>query len=117
MSVQIDFCNSLLFGLPKKQLDKLQRILNVAARITTKTKKCQHISPVLRNLHWLPVTKWIEFKILTMTYKALNGMAPSYICVLLQVHQPNRNLRSASVGLSLVVPDQLIRPRLMVLSR
>ena len=101
---KIDFCNSLLFGLPKKQLDKLQRILNAAARIATKTKRCQHISPVLRKLHWLPVTKRIEFKIITMTYKALNGMAPSYICDLLQVHQPNRNLRSASRGLSLVVP-------------
>ena len=101
---EIDFCNSLLFGLPKKQLDKLQRILNAAARIATKTKRCQHISPVLRKLHWLPVTKRIEFKIITMTYKALNGMAPSYICHLLQVHQPNRNLGSASRGLSLVVP-------------
>ena len=45
-----------------------------------------------------------QFKILTMTYKALNGMAPSYICDLLQVHHLNRNLRSASRGLSLVVP-------------
>ena len=50
------------------------------------------------------VTKRIEFKILTMTYKALNGMAPSYICDLLQVYHSNRNLRSASRGLSLVVP-------------
>ena len=75
---KIDFCNSLLFGLPKKQLDKLQRILYAAARIATKTKRCQHISPVLRKLHWLPVTKRIEFKInITMTYKVLNGMAPS----------------------------------------
>ena len=101
---QIDFCNSLLFGLPKKQLGKLQRVLNAAARITTRTKKYHHISSVLRKLHWLPVTKRIEFKILTMTYKALNGMAPSYICDLLQVHHPNRNLRSASRGLSLMVP-------------
>jgi len=89
---------------PKKQLDKLQRILNAAARIATKTKICQHISPVLRKLHWLPVTKRIEFKIITMTYKALNGMSPSYICDLLLVHQPNRHLPSASRRLSLVVP-------------
>ena len=73
------------------------------------SKEFQHISPVLHNLHWLPVTKRKVFKILTITYKlALNGMAPSYICDLLQVHHPNRNLRhgSASRGLSwsLVVP-------------
>ena len=102
---KIDFCSNLLFGLPKKQLDKLQRILNAVARITTKTKKCQHISPVLSKLHWLLITKRIEFKIITMTYKALYGMAPSYICDLLQIHQPNQNLQCASRGLlSLVVP-------------
>ena len=56
------------------------------------------------NLHWLPVIKRIEFKILTITYKALSGMAPSYICDLLQVYHPNRNLRSGFRGLSLVVP-------------
>ena len=88
---KLDFCNSLLYGLSKKQV---QRILNAAARIK-KTKKFQHISPVLPNLHWLPVD-WIEFKILTITYKALNGMAPSYICDLLQVHYPNRNLLDGS---------------------
>ena len=93
-----------VFELLKKQLDKLQHILNAAARINKKTQKLQHISSVLLNLHWLPVTKRIEFKILTITHKALNGMALSYICDLPQVHHPNRNLRSASKGLSLVVP-------------
>ena len=72
----------------------MQRILNAAARIK-KTQKFQHISPVLPNLHWLPVD-WIEFKILTITYKALNGMAPSYISDLRQVHHPNRNLLDGS---------------------
>ena len=67
-------------------------------------KKYQHISSVLSKLHWLPVIKRIKFKILTMTYKALNGMAPSYICDLLQVHHHNQNLHSPSRGLSLVVP-------------
>ena len=65
---KIDFCDSPLFGLSKKQLDKSPRFLNAAARITTnctKTKKFQHISLVLRNLHWLPVTERIEFKIRT----------------------------------------------------
>ena len=93
---KIDFCNSLLYGLSKKQLDKLQHILNAAARINKKSQNFQHISSVLLNLHWLPVTKRIEFKILTITHKALNGMALSYICDLPQVHHPNRNLRSAS---------------------
>jgi hypothetical protein len=72
---KLDFCNSLLFGFPKKEPDKLQRIHNSAALITTMTKlKHEHITPVLR---WLPVKKRINFKILTLTFKALNGMAPS----------------------------------------
>ena len=104
VTCRIDFCNSLRFGLSKNELDKLQRILNAAARIT-KTRKFQNISLVLCKQHWLPVTKRIQFKILTITNKALNGMAPSYICDLLQVHHPNRNLRHGSAfrDLSLVV--------------
>ena len=101
---KLDFCNCLLYGLPKKETDKLQRILNSAARITTRTKKFEHITPVLRNLHWLSVPKRINFKILTLTYKALNGMAPSYLTDLLQVHHPIRTLRSASSGLLLNRP-------------
>ena len=107
---KLDFCNSLLYRLSKKQLDKLQRIQNAAASIK-KTQKFQHISAVLRNLHWLPVTKRIEFKILTITYKALNGMAPSYICDLLQVEpaadrsspKQTSSARFCITGLSLVV--------------
>ena len=99
---KLDFCNSLLYGLSKKQVEKLQRILNAAARIK-KTQKFQHISPVLRNLLWLSVTKRIEFKILTITYKALNaGMPPSYICDILQVRHPNRNLLHGSALLVII---------------
>ena len=87
-----------VFGLLKKQLDKLQHTLNAAARTTTKAPKFKHISWVLRILHWLPVTKRTEFKIITITYKALNGMAPSYICDLLQAHHTNRNLCSVARG-------------------
>ena len=59
VTCRIDFCNSLRFGLSKNELDKLQRILNAAARIT-KTRKFRNISLVLCNLHWLPVTKRIQ---------------------------------------------------------
>ena len=54
----------------------------------TRTKKYEHIKPVLKQLHWLPVNQRINYKILLLTYKALNGQAPSYITELLEpIHQ------------------------------
>ena len=62
VSSRLDFCNSLLFGLPKQTLKKLQHVQNVAARIVTLTRKYEHITPVLYNLHWLPIEERIIFK-------------------------------------------------------
>ena len=88
---KLDYCNAILYGLSQAQLDKLQRIQNTAARIVSKTKKAQHITPVLRSLHWLLIHKRIVFKLLLLTYKALNGQAPSYISDLLTKCEPSRN--------------------------
>ena len=68
---KLDYCNSLLFGLSNSQLQKLQRVQNAAARIITGTRKYDHITPVLRELHWLPVKERIDFKILLLTFKTL----------------------------------------------
>ena len=62
---KLDYCNAILYGLPQIQLDKLQRVQNTAARILSKTKKSEPITPILRSLHWLPIQKRIYLQITT----------------------------------------------------
>jgi len=93
---KLDFCNSLLYGLPKVSLQRLQYIQNAAARLVTFSRKQEHITPVLYNLHWLPVEQRIQFKIILLTFKALHGLAPSYLSDLIDPYVPSRLLRSAS---------------------
>ena len=100
---RLDYCNSLLAACPKSSLRSLQLVQNAAARLLAGTSRRDHITPVLVSLHWLPVDSRIKFKILLLTYKALHGMAPSYIKDLIVPYHPMRTLRSQNAGL-LVVP-------------
>ena len=102
----VDNCNVLYFGLPKKELNRVQRIQNTAARLVSGARSRESISPILQSLHWLPVEKRIVFKILIMCFKALNNLAPSYITDLVHKHTPARNLRSSSQHLLSVQPSK-----------
>ena len=94
VSSKLDHCNSLLYGLPNYQVKKLQHVQNAAARLISLSRKHEHITPILLNLHWLPIHYRIMFKILLITYKALNNLTPSYIRDLLTPYIPSRQLRS-----------------------
>ena len=96
---RLDYCNSLLYNMSSFQLAKLQRAQNSAARILSRTCKRDHISPVLKGLHWLPVRERIEYKILLITWKAMHGFAPSYIYNLISEYVPSRSLRSSGKNL------------------
>ena len=82
---RVDQNNSLLYGLPAYQLKRLQQILNSSARLVCGARKYDHISPIMKNLHWLPIEERIDYKILTLTYRCLNGGAPSYLSEILQL--------------------------------
>ena len=102
---RIDYCNSLLFGLSNSELAKLQRVQNVAARLLTSTRKYDHITPVLRELHWLPVRYRIHFKILRLlTFRAIHGMVPHYISNLINVRQPSSYSLRSRASIVLLFP-------------
>ncbi|XP_068692467.1 uncharacterized protein [Montipora foliosa] len=102
---RLDFCNSLLYGLKGNQLQKLQRVQNAAARVICNISRYEHISPSLYNLHWLPVSYRIQFNILLLVYKTLNGLAPLYLSELIELKKPGRyNLRTNSDTLLLKYP-------------
>ena len=88
--------NAILSNLPNYQIDKLQMVQNSAARVIKKCKKSDHITPLLIDLHWLPVNFRMEYKILVIVYKCLHGEGPEYLTSLLQQYLPPRTLRSSS---------------------
>jgi len=102
---RLDYCNSLLYGVQKSITSKLQNVQNAAARLITKTSRFEHVTPILKDLHWLQIQDRIKYKILIQTFKGLHGQSPVYIRDLLEVYVPNRTLRSASAATTLV-PQQ-----------
>ena len=92
---RIDYCNSLYVGLPKKSLTRIQTIQNRAARIVTRSKLRDHITPVLQSLHWLPIESRIHFKIACITFKTIHNCDPHYLHDLLKRYEPPRALRSS----------------------
>ena len=104
VSSHLDYCNVLFSGLPISTTRRLQLVQNSAARLLTKTSRFCHITPVLASLHWLPIQARADFKVLLLTYKALNGLAPSYLTELLSSYIPSHSLRSLSSNL-LVIPS------------
>lgn len=107
---RLDYCNSLYFGLHSALLHRLQTVQNAAARILTRTGKFACITPVLVDLHWLPIKYRIQFKILLLTFKITNNTAPSYLKELLKSYVPARALRS-STQLLLVQPRSRLKSR------
>ena len=105
---RLDYANALLAGVSESGLRRLQVAQNCAARLITGTPRMAHITPVLYELHWLPVHLRIIFKCMCMVYKCLNDPnMPAYLSCLLTRYSPSRNLRSSASGTQLSIQ----RPR------
>ena len=99
---RVDYCNSLLYGLPASQV---QPVLNSAARLVCRAPRYCRITPLMYELHWLPVSQRITFKILLFVFKAIHGFAPTYLRELVSIKRSgNYNLRSSLDGLLLATP-------------
>ena len=95
---RLDYCNSRISEDP---LLRLQSVQNAAARFITGARKYDHITPVLRDLHWLPLRQRITFKIATLMYYCLNGLALPYQAtdwIAILSMPGRRQLRSAASG-------------------
>ena len=105
VTCHLDYCDSLLYGIPQYQCDRLQRVLNAAARVVCIVSRYSHITPVVAQFHWLPIRHRIEFKIALTVFKACHDLASNCIYELLSEKPCSRySLRSADDKHLLALP-------------
>ena len=104
ITTTLDYCNGILFNLPKNKIERLQRIQNQAARMLKRIPRRNHITPVLKDLHWLRINERIEFKILIMTHRAFYETGPMYLSELIKKHNSSNRTRRANDHCLLSIP-------------
>ncbi len=107
VSTRLNHYNALYVGVDHASLSRLQLVQNAAAQLLTGTRKREHITPVLASLCWLPVLFRINFKMLLFAYKALNGLAPSYLADTLHPYTLLCSLRSVDHSLPVIAKSSL----------
>ncbi|KAK2175289.1 hypothetical protein NP493_736g01024 [Ridgeia piscesae] len=102
---RLDYGNAILHGISDRHMHRLEMVQRSAARIVRQIRRGdrQSMTTILRQLHWLPVRKRIDFKLLVLVHRAIYNGTPEYLAALLRRHTPPRSLRSAG-GLLLEVP-------------
>ena len=93
---RLDYCNSLLIGAPNSVIQLMQKVQNTAARLILRAPRYQNCTPLLQQLHWLPISEQIKYNTTCMCYNTITGSAPSYLSELLHLYSPSRSLCSSS---------------------
>ena len=106
---RLDYCNSLYFGLTSNSFSKLKLAQNSAARIISRTRKHEHISPIFEKLHWLPINKRAVYKQMVLTFNSLDRSVPAYIKTALNWYMQPRDLRSRNIPSLIPVKSRNIR--------
>ena len=104
VSSKLDYCNSILYNIPNREINKMQSVQNSLARVVTRSPRFCSVTPLLKSPHWLPVQFRIKLKIFTLSYKVIPSCQPVYLHNLLKPLNRTRDLRSSD-------DDQLIVPR------
>jgi hypothetical protein len=102
---KLDYSNATLAGVPAHQIHRLQAVMNAAARLIFHASRHDHITPLLRRLHWLRAPERITYKLAVLTFRCLHGLAPEYLSAgLVPVAAVSSRLRLHSASASLIVP-------------
>jgi len=102
---KVDYCSSMLAGLPGSLMRRLQSVLNSAARLVYSARRSVRVTPLLCELHWLRVPERIQFRLCVLTYRCLHGCAHSYLAETLRLTsntESRRRLRSGSSSILMV---------------
>ena len=105
---RLDYCNSVFTGLPADQIARLQRVQNNAERLVMKKRRRDHVRPILKELHWLPVKFCCQYKIVTLDYRHFERSLPPYLSSFLCTYEPFRCLRSTNEKL-LKIPKRKLK--------
>ena len=104
-----DYSNSLYYGLPKYQINRLQHIHNSLARTVVQAPKFQHITSILKSFHWLKVSTRIEHTIISLTYKILNTTQPPYLYDFVSIQSPHGHNTRFSPYVTLINPPSSLK--------
>ena len=96
---RLEYCNSVLYGMPQANIDKLQRVQNIPARVVVGAAWTSSSPNIRRDLHWLPVGHRITYKLCLTTWKTLNTFQPLYLSELISHYLPSRSFRSSNTNL------------------